>query len=68
MKKCIFCETKKLRSKDRTSSRFLSRCDYCKNRELKILDEKRLTASNYPVNSYDWKRDVLERWIGGTGY
>lgn len=48
MKKCAYCETKKMISRGRHPSRFFAQCDYCNNRSklaeernAKILREKR---------------------------
>lgn len=54
MKKCPYCEAKRTIRKFRTAKRFFAKCDYCKAREMKILQQKR--------------SELLERWIGGTGY
>jgi hypothetical protein len=48
MKKCEYCETKKMICRSRSPGRILSQCDYCKNRNklaeernAKIMREKR---------------------------
>lgn len=48
MKKCVYCETKKMINRTRSPGRFFSQCDYCNNRNklaeernAKILREKR---------------------------
>jgi len=61
MKKCVYCETKKMKEYSKSPTKFFGRCDYCVNRNklseernAKILREKR--AAFY------------EAWLGGTGY
>lgn len=60
MKKCVYCETKKMISRGRSPGRFFSQCDYCNNRNklaeernAKILHHKRIELLDLPYAESD---------------
>lgn len=54
MKKCPYCEAKRVVRKFRTTGSFFAKCQYCKDKEMKILQIKRINTSIILEN---WSRE-----------